>query len=225
LGLSQGSLGLAPKPRIEALSDLVFGLALSIGALALINQQPSSLNQLLYTLFAFAFSFLILVSVWYRYSTIMSVLPVETTGLTALNLLMLLLVSVEPYLLNLLVFESPTYNAVGEYASIFYAVDIAGLNAILGVFTYVLAIEENRLVPNAFLRRYRLVRDFLFVVAAFYLLSVLPFFWSWKVQGIPVRLILWVVILPIGWTMRFVGRPAKSTNREKNNKVARGLLI
>jgi hypothetical protein len=84
---------------------------------------------------------------------------------------------------------------------------------------YVLAVEEKQLVPNAFLRTYRLGRDSLLVVAALFLLSVLPFFWSWKFEGIPVRLILWVVILPIGWTVRLVGKPAESSNREKRNKV------
>ena len=37
-----------PKSRIETLSDLIFGLALSIGAFTLIGQAPSTFQNLLY---------------------------------------------------------------------------------------------------------------------------------------------------------------------------------
>jgi uncharacterized membrane protein len=198
-----------PRARVQALSDLVFGLALSIGALALINQQPHDLSQLSFSLFGFAFSFLILVNVWYRYSTIMSVLPVETPGLMALNLLMLFFVSVEPYLLNLLIFQTSTYAAVGEYASIFYALDITGLNLIVGWFLHALANEEKRLVPKDLLRHYRLLRNFMFTGAIVLVLSLLPF-WIWRIGGLPVRFVMWVATLPLGWVVRFARRPSRN---------------
>jgi len=53
-----------PRLRIEAFSDLIFGLALSIGALTLIGQQPTSFEALMIALGLYGFSFLILVSVW-----------------------------------------------------------------------------------------------------------------------------------------------------------------
>ncbi|MGD0178083.1 MAG: TMEM175 family protein [Candidatus Bathyarchaeia archaeon] len=201
-----------PRARIQTLSDLVFGLALSIGALALINQQPHDLGQLSFSLFAFAFSFLILVNVWYRYSTIMSVLPVETAGLIVLNLFMLFLVSVEPYLLNLLVFQTSLYSAVGEYVSIFYGLDIAALNLVIGWFVHALANEEKRLVPREMLRHYRLVRNFMFTGAAVFVLSLFPFFSVWRIAGFPVRIIMWVATLPLGWVMRFARKPSKNSH-------------
>ena len=201
-----------PRARIQTLSDLVFGLALSIGALALINQQPHDLGQLSFSLFAFAFSFLILVNVWYRYSTIMSVLPVETSGLIVLNLFMLFLVSVEPYLLNLLVFQTSLYSAVGEYVSIFYGLDIAALNLVIGWFVHALANEEKRLVPREMLRHYRLVRNFMFTGAAVFVLSLFPFFSVWRIAGFPVRIIMWVATLPLGWVMRFARKPSKNSH-------------
>ncbi len=201
-----------PRARVQTLSDLVFGLALSIGALALINQQPHDLGQLSFSLFGFAFSFLILVNVWYRYSTIMSVLPVETAGLIVLNLFMLFLVSVEPYLLNLLVFQTSLYSAVGEYVSIFYGLDIAGLNLVVGWFVHALANEEKRLVPRDMLRHYRLVRNFMFTGAAVFILSLFPFFWVWRIAGFPVRIIMWVATLPLGWVMRFARKPSKNSH-------------
>jgi len=77
---------------------LVFGLALSIGAISLISNKPTEPNVLYIAIGGFGFSFLILIQIWFRFTEIMSVLPVETTGTRVLNTLLLLLVALEPYL-------------------------------------------------------------------------------------------------------------------------------
>src|SRR5438876_2647088 len=87
-----------PRPRIQSLSDLIFGLALSIGALNLIASKPPDTPALLGNIATFGFSFLVLIFVWFRYTEIMSVLPVETTRTRALNTVMLFFVAIEPYL-------------------------------------------------------------------------------------------------------------------------------
>ncbi len=89
-----------PRPRIQSLSDLIFGLALSIGALNLIANKPPDTPALFGNIASFGFSFLILIFVWFRYTELVSVLPVETTGTRALNTIMLFLVAIEPYLFN-----------------------------------------------------------------------------------------------------------------------------
>jgi uncharacterized membrane protein len=89
-----------PKSRIESLSDLIFGLALSIGALTLIGKPPSDFGQLVQSILFYAFSFLILISVWYGYTRTMSELHTETGSLVKVNILLLFLVSVEPFLFN-----------------------------------------------------------------------------------------------------------------------------
>lgn len=66
------------KVRIEDLTDLVFGLALSIGAIALINRSEDDISDVLTGLFWFTFSFLILISVWISYSRIISRLKIES---------------------------------------------------------------------------------------------------------------------------------------------------
>ncbi len=40
------------KPRIETLSDLILGLALSIGALTLIGQPPTDFGQLVQSIWS-----------------------------------------------------------------------------------------------------------------------------------------------------------------------------
>ena len=99
--MNEGKERTLPKSRIETLSDLIFGLALSIGALTLIGQPPSDFAQLIQSLLFYAFSFLILISVWYGYTRTMSLLHVENSKLVSLNILLLFLVSIEPsYLIS-----------------------------------------------------------------------------------------------------------------------------
>lgn len=60
--MAETEAGLKPKPRIESLSDLIFGLALSIGAIALVSNPPSADLGLFRDIVTFAFNFLILIS-------------------------------------------------------------------------------------------------------------------------------------------------------------------
>ena len=75
-----------PKSRIETFSDLIFGLALSIGALTLIGTVPSDFQDLLISIAYYAFSFLILISVWYSYTRIMTHVRIETQREIELNI-------------------------------------------------------------------------------------------------------------------------------------------
>jgi len=52
-----------PRPRIESLSDLVFGLALSIGAFALVSAPPIDDAGFYRDVFTFGFNFLVLISI------------------------------------------------------------------------------------------------------------------------------------------------------------------
>ena len=89
-----------PRPRIETLADLIFGLSLSIGSIALIANPPKSAGEITTHILAFAYTFFVLITAWLIYTTYMSVLPVETRTVTFLNVGLLLLVAIVPYLLN-----------------------------------------------------------------------------------------------------------------------------
>src|SRR5881296_1882543 len=91
-----------PRPRIETLADLIFGLSLAIDAIALLPTAaaattPADMNS---RIFIFAFTFLFLITAWMVYTTYMSVLPVDMMPVTFLNVVLLLLVALIPYLLN-----------------------------------------------------------------------------------------------------------------------------
>jgi uncharacterized membrane protein len=197
-----------PRPRIEALSDLIFGLALSIGALTLIGQQPTSFKALIDALGLYGFSFLILVSVWLSYSTITSVLPAETETLTSLNIVLLFLVSIEPFLFNQLFAED---GSMFSDVSMVYAIDLAAMFMILAFFNHTLTSEEKSLVPKDHLKRYRFARNYALLIASVFLISTLPFFESAYV--FPLRVYVWIIALVLGWIRRIWGH---ATNRSRN---------
>jgi uncharacterized membrane protein len=207
-----GAVPQIPRPRIQGLSDLIFGLALSIGAFELVGSLPKDNGILVDDIAAFGFSFLILISVWNRYTTTTSVMPVETPVLVRLNMLLLFLVTLEPFLFNVLVNQSLGSSSLAPEVSSYFALDIAGMNAILAYFTHLLTLEEKNLIPNDLRRRYRITRNFLLLGAAIFLISDLPIFWS-IVIGIQLRIILWIASLPILWGWRIFGSRVESRKK------------
>jgi uncharacterized membrane protein len=197
-----------PKPKIETFSDLIFGLALSIGALTLIGQQPSTFEALVLSLGLYSFSFLILVSVWRSYSSIMSVLPTEKETLINLNIVLLFIVSIEPYLFNLLF--SPSAGMF-HGVSILYSLDLAAMFLILAFFSNSLADEQRKLVPKNLLRKYRFDRNYDLLNAGVISISIFPFFESVNVvqvstgnihYGITLRVFVWFAVLFSGLSKR-----------------------
>ena len=200
--MSRNDVPSIPKVRIETLSDLVFGLALSIGALTLIGKSPATPGDLQSQILNFAFSFLILISVWVGYTRIMSVLPVETGFVVLLNFVLLFLVSIEPYLLSLL---GPGLGALHEFESVLYALDLFGLISIEAFFSHVLTIEERKLVARALIHKQRIRRNGFIISALLFLISALPQFWVWRFEGIPVRILLWYCVLVVLWVTQLSG--------------------
>ena len=194
-GIRQRGLGeTIPRPRIQTLSDLIFGLALSVGAITLLTEKPSSVIDLAISLLGFGWAFLILALVWVRYTRIMSVLPVETGRMMGANMLLLFLVSIEPYLYNLIgVSFVPLPGQLDSgITTALYAADMGSMFLIIAYFTHELTIEERKLIPKKLLRSYRLQRNTTIVSAALFLVSTLPIFWSFTVFGFQVRFILWM---------------------------------
>ncbi len=141
-----------PRPKIETLVDLIFGLSLSIGALALITASaPSSTSEINRRLIAFIFTASFLITNWMVYTYQMSVLPVETNFVIYMNVVMLILVATVPYLLYNVEFANPNltvpeYSAIQDYASSLFALDLAAILAILASFSHIISIEEKGLV-------------------------------------------------------------------------------
>jgi uncharacterized membrane protein len=181
-----------PRPKIESLSDLVFGLALSVGAISLVGNVTliTSARTLLNDISVFAFGFIILITVWMRYTKIMSVLPLENRWTISLNTALLFTVSIEPFLFNVLEMDS---NLAAKISSQFYAVDLGVMMLILGGFMLVLSDEERNLIPKDLIKESRIESLSTFVAGGLFLVSILGVFWVQGPGGIYWRFYLWIV--------------------------------
>jgi len=181
------------KFRIESLSDMIFGLALSIGALTLIGNAPSSFTALVSSILLYAFSFLILIIVWRSYTRTMVELHLETRSALNLNILLLFLVLIEPFLFNELF--SPISS---QEVSTLYALDLAELYAVLALFAGFIASDKSR--SEEVVRRFRTIRNTLIIAVAIFVLSIIPIFWTLTIPigagvSVPMRVILWIIPL------------------------------
>jgi len=185
-------------------AKMLFGLAIAISAIPLLLRLPAKPFGIMIDISEFGFGFLILVSVWLGYWNIMSILPLEDRTTVALNLGLLFLVSIEPYLFYLnITFDLSAHELLLNTASILYALDMTGLMLILALFTLQLAREEKGLVRKESLGRYKRVRNLLFIAAALFAITTLPLFWTTRLFGQPIRFYFWFIPLVIssGWSL------------------------
>jgi hypothetical protein len=86
----------------------------------------------------------------------MSLLQIETTRTIFLNAVMLFLVSIEPYLLSLVTSGSSQLPGFGvlAFASQIYALDLAGLTFILGLFSHLLTRQQRSLAKPELVDKY-----------------------------------------------------------------------
>jgi uncharacterized membrane protein len=213
--MQQSNAGVRPRPRIETLADLGFGLSLSIGSIALIANPPKSSGEITTHILAFAYTFFVLITAWLIYTTYMSVLPVETRTVTFLNVGLLLLVAIVPYLLNGVEVANPALNPdevsmIQNYSSTLFALDLGGILLILATFAHVISLEEKKLVAPELVTLFRNGRNRMAILAVLTLISVAPEFWEWTLLGIPIRLYLWYPPLISYWVGRAV-RPDSRT--------------
>jgi uncharacterized membrane protein len=167
----------------------------------------------------FGFNFVVLISIWMRYTRIMSALPVETRRTMTLNAILLFTVSLEPFIFNILrsgnsgLHPSPS---LFEAASSSFGIDAGAMMLIMGVFTLALADEEKRLVPSEMLDRLRSEADIWFTSAGIFLVSFVPVFGRISVgpgplSGLSVREFMWAGALAVSWVR---GRVLEWTSSE-----------
>ena len=194
------------------MSDLIYGLSLSIGAISLVitNSQESSVSDINKNILSFLFVFLILITSWIIYTGDMSVLPVETRLVVFLNVVLLVFVAVTPYLFDQIM--SPYNNLdVQGYASILFTLVYAGTLSIMTIFAHIIAQEERQLVDLDTMVRFRRSRNILFFLMGIVLLS-LAAPWAWTLVGVRVRMIAWFIPIAMFWFNRMRQAPVKSSD-------------
>ena len=195
--------------RVENLSDLVFGLALSIGSIILVSKLPQTPADLVSGVVLFGFSFLIIVWIWFGYTRTMAVLPYEVRGTLLLNIMLLFCVAVSPYLFYVL-----AESAVGllDFASSFYAFDVGAMMFIQAGLIYILLGEEKRSgaqgLPPALLGRFRRTMVAQISVGMIFVASVLPFLWIRVPLGAFLRFDVWYAALVILFVVPRAGKRA-----------------
>ena len=210
------------KLRIENLSDLVFGLALSIGSIVLISKLPQTPTDLVTGIVFFGFSFLLVVWIWYSYTTTITALPYEVRGTFLLNIMLLFCVAVEPYLFYVLV-EGKV--SLIEFASSAYALDVGAMLFILAGLVRILLNEEKKrgshdLPPD----RLKMFRRFVIsrvVGGVIFLVSALPLFWTPVPIGQFLRFDIWYAVMVILFVASWVGGRASggiASGDETNSK-------
>ena len=125
------------KKSIEDLSNLVFGLALTLGAVALVRPDGNDFGQLLVILFNFALSFFIIIWIWWLYNRLIKRLDMAYKSEVILDYVLLFLVVIEPFLYTLINTSS---------GATIYALDIGTALLILGIFTHLIILKSRRLV-------------------------------------------------------------------------------
>src|SRR2546422_2893402 len=215
-----------PRPRIETLADLIFGLSLSIGAIGLIGGAPGRLGENNRHHLAVRLPFLLLITALIIYTTYMSVLPAETKSIMFLNVALLLLVALVPYLLNSVELVNPALtpadsSALRDYSSTLFTLDLAGIMVILAAFAHVISLEEKKLVARDLAELFRNGRNRLVVLAVLVAVSIAPQFWEWTLLGVPTRLYVWYVPLVSYWVGRVL-RPASRTYRRSGPSTSVG---
>ena len=197
-----------PRPRIESLADLIFGLSLAIDSIALLPTSATKPGDMNSRILIFAFAFLFLITAWLIYTTYMSVLPTDSLTVTFLNVALLLLVALIPYLLNNVVLgDSPE---IKDYSSGLFALDLSGILLILAFFAHIISVEENRMVAPDLAKLFRSGRNRMAVLAALMAISFAPPFGQWTLLNVQLRILLWTAPLISYWLGRAL-RPQSRT--------------
>lgn len=183
------------KVGIASISDVVFGLALSIGSLILVSKTPQNGYELVQGIYYFGFSFLIVILVWLSFRRIVVDLPDETSATVVVNVALLFCVAIEPFLFYVLV----TTSTVGDDASTAFAFDIGVMMFLLSILDYLLLRERRshavrKLTQDVVDRQGRSILLHL-ATGSIYLVSAFPLFWTVTIAGSAIRYDLWYFAL------------------------------
>ena len=185
---------------IENFSNLVFGLALSLGSIVLISKPAQTPGDLVFDIGEFGFSFLIVVWIWSGYTRTISFFPFEIPGTFILNIVLLFCVSIAPYLFyELVLVQTVTQASLSflGFASSLYALDAGAMMVILAGMTYLLLREEKkRSSPTAGFNRARFTRVMYAEIGSgtIFWVSSLPFLWTPDPFGNFLRFDLWYFV-------------------------------
>lgn len=196
------------KDQIETLSEIVFGLSITFSAIQFAFSPPVYAGDILMLIGEFAVSFTILIWVWITYLRIARNLGGQRAPSLFLNVVLLLLATVEPYLLYTVWVKSFVATSSGtvlelatQVAFVAWALDVALMLTILAIMA-IQGVEARGARASDALRRatWRYAKWFWGCAIAL-VVTVTPPFWirvySGTVGGAPVAVINPIIYLPL----------------------------
>ena len=177
----------------ESFSDIIFGLALSIGSLVLIQNQIKTSDDFAGNILVFGFSFIIIALTWVLFSRTVSQLSTEGTSVLVLSLALFFCVALEPYLFYLLWNNSPAIVNLLGLTSAVYALDVGFMFMILATLGLIVARQNiGRRGPSKNLKLLRRDLAARYAVGLAFLVSAAPIFWiPTSIASQHVRNLIW----------------------------------
>jgi uncharacterized membrane protein len=205
------------RQDIENLSNLVFGLVLSIVSLILIANPPKNPEEMLKDLLWFTFSFMLVISVWRSYVAIMCEIEEWKPREVRLNILLLLFVGMEPYLFNAITFQDyllplNVQDIMNNVGTMLFALDIAIILWIIAIYYQILADEHAKSERRE--RHYRRERNARIISGLIFAFSAFPFNWSVTIMDMHLRYIIWLVPL-VFVTMNMIRNQRRDSAEEE----------
>ena len=205
----------APRVRlgIETISDVVFGLSLEIGSIALVAKLPQTAGDLTREIVEFGFTFIIIFMIWFAYRRAAVVFPHETQLTLIVTVGILFCVAIEPFLFYVAVVG--TSASVGGPASTALGLDVGAMMLLLGAFYFLLLAEDRKVshrpIHPDILRQLRVASVGRIVVGCVFLASALPLFDTSGLLGSTVREDVWLVCIGAFMAAQY-GSPAVTSH-------------
>jgi len=180
----------------DSFSDIIFGLALSIGSLILIENRVQVWQSFVWNIVLFGFSFAVIAMAWLSFSATMRYLSTELPTVIFLNLTLFFCVILEPYLFYMLMNSSGQLSMV---ISQVFAFDVGFMFFVLGLLAEMVVKEARLNHPSYHSDDLKTLGQLVYpryVAGALFLISVVPFFWISTPLG-HLRSIIWASALVV----------------------------
>ena len=205
----------------DSFSDIIFGLALSIGSLILVQHQALAWQSFVENILLFGFSFAVIAMVWLSFSETMRYLSTEISSVVLLNLMLFFCVVLEPYLFYTLETSQGQLLIVTSDA---FALDMGLMFFVVGTLALIVEKEAKRYHPNYHSDDLTILQQMVYpryILAALFLLSVDPFLWVSTPLAAPLnhlRVVLWISSLAV-FFVYYMKVSFLHSNKKINSKV------
>jgi uncharacterized membrane protein len=171
--------------KFKSITTEIFALTLALGAFSLSIIPRNNIMEVAQAVGVFAIAFFYIAAIWIINFRFFENYPLSDNTFLALNFVILFLVAISPFLMQGFSM-APDFS---DQMSILFAVDIMSIFTILGVLHERYILQNKERLGEKETREVKMDRNMQFIIAAWFLISVLlPFQY---------RFIFWMLLAPI----------------------------